>query len=113
MTVSGGGTAMHFNPAAAFAPGATVQVFMTADAEDLAGNALFDYTGSFTVLPDTTALAPTLVRSSPSFASTGNPLNAVIDVEFSEPLARIDGHVRELLRPGRGEPARRGHAVAP
>ncbi len=86
VTTSGAGTAIHFNPAANFTPGATIQVFMTGDAQDTFGNALFDYSGSFTVAPDTTTQAPTIVRSSPVFYSFGNPTNAVIDIEFSEPL---------------------------
>ena len=86
ITVSGGGTAVHFNPAANFAPGATIQVFMTDDARDLFGNALLAYSGSFTVAPDTTVQPPTLVRTNPASFTSGNPTNSVIDVEFSEPL---------------------------
>jgi len=87
VTLSGGGTAIHFDPAGNFAPGATVQVFVTGDARDTFGNSLFDYNGSFTVAPDTTTQAPTTVRSSPGFFSAGNPTNTVIDIEFSEPLS--------------------------
>ena len=86
VTVSGGGAAIHFNPAANFTPGATIQVFMTDDARDLFGNAIFAYSGSFTVAPDTTVQAPTLVRSNPVSFTSANPTNSVIDVEFSEPL---------------------------
>jgi len=86
VTVSGGGTAVHFNPAANFAPGAAIQVFMTGDAEDLFGNALFDYSGSFTVALDATVQPPTIVRTSPAFFTIGHPTNAIIEVEFSEPL---------------------------
>ena len=69
LSVSGGGTAIHFNPAANLAPGALVQVFITSAATDTFGNALFDYSGSFTVVADPTAAAPTIVRSSPVFYS--------------------------------------------
>jgi hypothetical protein len=86
VTVSGGGTAIHFDPAGNLAPGALVQVFLTSAAQDTAGNPLFDYSGSFTVAADPTAGAPTIVRSSPVLYSSGNPTNAVIDIEFSEPM---------------------------
>ena len=59
---------------------------MTDDARDLFGNALFAYSGSFTVAPDTTVQPPTLVRTNPASFTSGNPTNSVIDVEFSEPL---------------------------
>ena len=86
LSVSGGGTAIHFNPAPTLTPGALVQVFVTNAAQDPLGNVLFDYSGSFTVAPDPTVQAPAIVRSSPVFYSTGNPTNSVIDIEFSEPL---------------------------
>ncbi len=86
LSVSGGGTAIHFNPAGNLTPGALVQVFVTAAATDTFGNALFDYSGSFTVVANPTATAPTMVRGSPVFYSQGNSINSVVDVEFSEPL---------------------------
>ena len=86
VTVSGNGTAIHFDPAGTLDPAALVQVFVTSDVEDTDGNFLFAYSGSFTVTANTANNAPTVVRSSPAFYSSGNPTNAVIDIEFSEPL---------------------------
>ena len=86
LTVSGGGTAIHFNPAGNLTPGALVQVFVTSAATDAFGNALYDYSGSFTVAGEPTTQAPTIVRTSPVFYSAGNATNAVIDIEFNEPL---------------------------
>ena len=88
VSVTGGGTAIHFNPTANFLPGATIQIFMTGAAQDAFGNSLFDYSGSFTVVSDTTTQTPTIVRTSPVAYSAGNPTSVVIDIEFSEPLAQ-------------------------
>ena len=86
VTVAGDGTAIHFNPAGNFVSGAAIQVFMTDDAQDLFGNALFAYNGSFTVAQNPTTQGPTIVRTHPAQFTTGHPTNIVIDVEFSEPL---------------------------
>ena len=88
VSVTGGGTAIHFNPTANFLPGATIQIFMTGAAQDAFGNSLFDYSGSFTVVSDATTQTPTIVRTSPVAYSAGNPTSVVIDIEFSEPLAQ-------------------------
>lgn len=86
VTVTSGGTAIHFDPAADFAPGSAVQVFMTGAAQDTFGNALYDHSGSFTVAADTVTQAPFIVRTSPAFAASGLPTNAIIEIQFSEPL---------------------------
>jgi hypothetical protein len=86
VTVSGNGTAINFTPAAPFASNAVIQVFVTADAEDTFGNQMNPYAGSFTVAADPATSAPVVIRTSPVMASVDNPLNSIIEVEFSEPL---------------------------
>ena len=82
----GNGTAINFTPSTPFAPNAVIQVFVTATAQDTFGNAITPWSGSFTIAPDPAAGAPVIVRTSPSFASIDNPLNAIVEIEFSEPL---------------------------
>ncbi len=86
ITVSGGGTAINFTPAAPFAANAVIQVFLTADAKDTFGNTVTPYSGSFTIQPDPAATAPVLVRTSPINGTTDNPVNSIVEVELSEPL---------------------------
>ena len=82
----GNGTAINFTPSAPFAPNAVIQVFVTSTAQDTFGNAMTPFSGSFTIAPDPTVGAPVIVRTSPSIGSVNNPLNAIIEVEFSEQL---------------------------
>ena len=84
--LSATGQSILFTPAAPFAAGALVQVFLTAVATDIYGNALTNFNGQFTVQADQTAAAPTVVSMSPTYGSTINILNPVIDVRFSSPI---------------------------
>jgi spore maturation protein SpmB len=86
IAVTGQGQAIHFTPDAAFMPGALIQIFLASTAQDVAGNALFSYSGQFTVEPDTTGTAPVLLRASPVYGATFVPRNPVIEFEFNEPL---------------------------
>jgi hypothetical protein len=84
--LSPNGQSILFTPAAPFAAGALVQVFLTAVATDIYGNALNNFNGQFTVQADQTTAAPTVVSLSPTYGSTINILNPVIDVRFSTPI---------------------------
>jgi sporulation-control protein spo0M len=84
--LSPNGQTILFTPAAPFAAGALVQVFLTAVATDIYGNSLTNFNGQFTVQADQTAAAPTVVSLSPTSSSTINVLNPVIDVRFSLPI---------------------------
>ena len=86
LTVSGNGTALTFTPAASFEPSAAVQVFVTNDALDTFGNRINPYNGSFTIAPNPSGMAPIIVRTSPAPSSVNNPLNSVVEIEFSEPM---------------------------
>ncbi|MGH9348402.1 MAG: Ig-like domain-containing protein [Vicinamibacterales bacterium] len=85
VTITGNGTALQFTPAAPFAAGALVQVFLDATATDVSGNPLQAFFGQFTIAPDTTATAPEPIRINPAQTS-GLPRNVVFDLEFNEPL---------------------------
>ncbi len=82
VAVTGNARAIEFVPDAPWQPGSLVQVFLTTDAQDIRGNSLNSYQGSFRVasLPPPADLFLDLVDRQPS--GTGVPLNAVIDVTF-------------------------------
>jgi hypothetical protein len=85
-TINGNGLTILFTPAAPFAPGALVQVFLTSSANDIYGNNFSSLSSQFTVAPDQTTTAPTIISLSPTDTSTISFLNPVIDVRFSEPI---------------------------
>jgi hypothetical protein len=85
-TVTGGGRSIEFVPSSPFASNALVQIFVSDDALDLNGNALFAYQGSFRTAVNTAGLAPTVVRTVPTSGSVGVPRNVVIEAEASEAL---------------------------
>jgi hypothetical protein len=96
--VTSAGTTIEFVPAAPWAPGALVQVFLEG-AQDLAGNAIAVHQGSFTIAPDPATTIATLVRATPSGANV--PLNPIVELEFTEtlnPATVTDSSVRLLLQ---------------
>ena len=84
--VTAGGQAIQFTPSAPFTAGAVVEIAVTSGAEDLSGNPLYPFYGSFIVGQDPTIAPPSIVQTSPVQYSSNNPRNSVIDVEFTEPL---------------------------
>ena len=83
VTVSGGGTAIHFVPSVPFAPGAFVQVFLEG-AIDTSGNSLPSFQSSFTIASNPVTSTATVLRVAPT--GTGVPVNAVAEIEVSEPI---------------------------
>jgi len=83
--VTENGQVLQFTPSAALPAGTSVQVSVDTTALDLDGNTLNAYQGSFATLPDTTTIAPQLISANPVSGST-IPTNAVIDLQFNEPL---------------------------
>ncbi|MCI0344506.1 MAG: Ig-like domain-containing protein, partial [Chloroflexi bacterium] len=86
VAVTGNGRAIEFTPDLPWASNALVQVFLTADARDVAGNAVIPFQGSFRIAQNTASLAPSVVRTHPVGAAVGVPRNPVIEVQYSEPL---------------------------
>jgi large repetitive protein len=85
INLSGGGQVIEFVPSSPWQPNALVQVFLDTSAQDLAGNSLNNYQGSFRVASGTTSTPPQVVRVSQSNNSSVL-LNAVLEVEYNEPL---------------------------
>ena len=81
------GQVVVFTPAAALQNGALVQVFVDATAQDVNGNSLSAYQGSYTTVTDTSAVAPVVVSTSPSSGVSGIATNVVIDIGFNEALS--------------------------
>ncbi len=69
------GQSILFTPAAPFAAGALVQVFLGTSATDVNGNTLTNFTGSFTVLASQQTTVPSVVSISPTNGATINVLN--------------------------------------
>ena len=86
VVVSATGRAIEFQPSAPFAHSALVQIYLTPGATDLAGNGANSYEGSFRIVGDPAASAPSVVRTHPAGSATGVPLNALVEIEYSEDL---------------------------
>ena len=63
-----------------------MQVFLDITAQDMAGNPVNAYQGSFTTVGDPATTAPAVVNYSPGYYVQNVPLNTVVDVGYSEPL---------------------------
>jgi hypothetical protein len=85
-TVSSGGQAIEFVPAAPLENNAIIEIALKSTARDLAGHSLSNYQGQFRTVGDPDETTPFAVRISPPGFFSQAPLNVVIEVEFNEPL---------------------------
>ena len=85
--LAGNGQILTFTPASPFAAGALVQVFLPVTALDTFGNQVNSYIGQFTAVPDLTAVAPVVTGAIPASAAQNVPLNAIVEIQFSKPIA--------------------------
>ena len=83
VAVSPDGQVVTFTPAAAFLPGALVQVWFSGAATDFSGNPLASYQTSFTIAPATAGTAPQLTALTPN---SGAPVNTVFDAAFNQAM---------------------------
>jgi hypothetical protein len=81
------GQVVVFTPSAPWVNGALIQVFVDATAENVDGNSLSAYQGSFTTVADLSAVAPTAVNTSPANGASNIATNVVLDVGFNEALS--------------------------
>jgi hypothetical protein len=84
--VTENGQVIQFTPSIPWTNGALIQVFLNASAQDVNGNALTAYEGSFTTVANTSTVAPSAVGVNPASAATGVSTKLVIDVGFNETL---------------------------
>src|SRR6185437_4024931 len=88
INVAAGNQDVSFTPAAPFAGGAIVNIFFTSGAKDPSGNSLVNYQSAFTVAPDLTAIAPTVVSFQPSrYCGSCLDPNGPIEILFSKPMS--------------------------
>jgi hypothetical protein len=80
------GTSIIFTPTLPFPASSLVHVYVDDVATDLDGNLINTYTGSFTVRADQTGVAPTLVSLNPPHGADNQPLNTVLEIQFSKNL---------------------------
>ncbi len=83
----GNGQTIEFTPLAPWQYGATVQVFLDTTALDADGNTMNAYQSQFTTATDPVSTPPTIVNYSPALNAINMPLNTVVDIGYSEPLA--------------------------
>jgi YD repeat-containing protein len=84
--VTDNGQVIQFAPSTPWTNGALIQVFLDATAEDVNGNALTAYEGSFTTVANTSTIAPSVQSASPASGATGVSTKLVIDIGFNEAL---------------------------
>ena len=84
--VNANGQSILFTPAAAFSPGALVQVFFDVTATSTSGFSLTAYNSQFTVAATTNGTAPLITGTSPTNTSTISLLNPVIDIQFNKAI---------------------------
>ncbi len=84
--ISENGQVAVFTPTTSLLAGTTTQVSVNSTALNLDGNTLNAYQGSFTTAIDTTNVAPQLTATNPVSGSNPVATNAVIDLQFNEPL---------------------------
>ncbi len=84
--VTGNGQVVEFTPSAQWQAGALVQIFLSPSAQNTSGIGVSNYQASFTIVPDSTTTAPTLIGTNPTTQVTGVPTNVIIDFAFNEPL---------------------------
>ena len=97
-SVSPDGRAIEFIPNAPWDHNALIQVFLDPSAQDLSGNALNNYQGSFRTVADPSTTRPFVVRHHPASSATGQPTNVVVEIEFNEALdaATVDNSTVKL-----------------
>ncbi len=84
--VTDNGQTIQFTPSLPFLNNALVQVFLDTTAQDVDGNNLTAWQGSFTTAVDLSTVAPSVVSTNPVNGATAVPTNVVIDIGFNELL---------------------------
>ena len=78
------GQTITFTPQTNWQYGAVIEVFMDTSVQDVSGNGLSSYSGSFTTVGNPQVTAANVVKVSPS--GTAEPLNTVISIQFDKAL---------------------------
>ncbi len=84
--VGSNGQSIEFTPSSALIAGVPVQVFLNSTAQDIYGNYLQYFAGSFTTAGSLTNTAAQAVAVNPFPNATNVPLNTIIQVEYNQPI---------------------------
>lgn len=82
------GQTVVWTPSLPFSPGATVQLFVTPSATDIYYRPFSSLSYAFTIAPDLTNTAPTLVNTYPGCCG-GSPTNSFVEAAFSKAINPI------------------------
>lgn len=85
LSLAAAGQAVVFTPAAPFAGGALIQVFVTTGLTDTVGTAFSTYSQSFTTAAETSANPLQVVSYFPTYSST-QPTNTIVELQFNKAL---------------------------
>ena len=90
-----------FQPDNPWSPSALIQIFLDGSAQDVNGNAVNPYQGSFRTATDPLTTPPTPTGTTPTYGQDNVPLNAVITLGFNVPLdpASVNGTTVQLSGP--------------
>jgi hypothetical protein len=80
------GQAIEFQPAITLNPGDLIQVFLSPAAQSSSGTPLTNFAGSFTIAGSLATSTAVVTAVNPLPSATGVPLNAVIQVQYNQPL---------------------------
>jgi len=84
--VGSNGQSVEFTPSSALSAGASIQAVLDSTAQDIYGNYLQYFSGSFTIAGSLTNTAAEVQAVNPFPNATNVPLNTVIQVEYNQPL---------------------------
>lgn len=87
--VQAGGWEVQYTPSVAFPAGATVQWFLSSQLMDIYADNFSSDSGVFYMAgnpPDPTTAVPQVVSVSPAYGSSIVPTNAVLDIQYSQPI---------------------------
>ena len=84
--VGSNGQSLEFTPSSNLTPSVPVQVFLDSTAQDIYGNSLNYFAGQFTPAGALSNTASVAQAVTPFVSATNVPLNAVIQVEYDQPL---------------------------
>lgn len=79
------GQVIQFTPSMPFQNNALIQVFLDSTAQDVDGNGLTSYQGTFATAVNTSTVNPSIVNGNPPSAN-GVPTNIVMDIGFDQTL---------------------------
>ena len=88
-TVGSNGRSVEFTPASALTAGTVIQVFLNSTAQDIYGNYLSSFAGSFTTAGSLVNTAAAVQAVNPFPGAIGVPLNSIPQIEYNQALLAV------------------------